>query len=275
MTYIAPTDLKDALSALDAGPYSVIAGGTDWYPAQGEKPISVDMLDISRIKGLRGISRTDAGWRIGAASTWSDLLSADLPTGFDGLKAAAREVGSVQIQNAGTIAGNLCNASPAADGVPPLLTLDCSVELSSKDALRVLPLTEFLLGPRQTALAPGELLTAILVPDVAGSRSAFVKLGARKYLVISIAMVAVRCTLADERVSDVRIAVGACSAVAQRLPDLEAALAGVQISQVGNIVAQADLSALAPIDDVRGSAGYRLDVVAPLIARAMKEATDE
>jgi CO/xanthine dehydrogenase FAD-binding subunit len=119
--YFAPTDLKDALAALAEGAPSVIAGGTDWYPAQGERPQRGAMLDISRVSGLNGIVHRDGAFRIGATATWSDVIAADLPAAFDGLKAAAREVGSVQIQNAGTVAGNLCNASPAADGVPPLL----------------------------------------------------------------------------------------------------------------------------------------------------------
>jgi CO/xanthine dehydrogenase FAD-binding subunit len=136
LEYLTPMSLDDALAALDAGELSIIAGGTDWYPAQGECPIECDILDVTRIAALRGISKAKDGWRIGAASTWSDVIAADLPAAFDGLKAAARDVGSVQIQNAGTIAGNLCNASPAADGVPPLLALKALVEICSAEGCR-------------------------------------------------------------------------------------------------------------------------------------------
>ena len=133
----------------------------------------------------------------------------------------------MQIQNAGTIGGNLCNASPAADGVPPLLALDAEVELASAAGTRRLPLAAFLHGPRRTARRPDELLTAVLIPAAATEgRSAFLKLGARRYLVISIAMVAARLATADGRVTAAALAVGACGPVATRLPAVEAALVG-------------------------------------------------
>lgn len=273
MDYFAPTDLKDALAALAEGAPSVIAGGTDWYPAQGERPQRGAMLDISRVSGLNGIVHRDGAFRIGATATWSDVIAADLPAAFDGLKAAAREVGSVQIQNAGTVAGNLCNASPAADGVPPLLSLDARVELASVRGTRTLELAAFLTGVRRTALAPDELVTGILVPDVSdGRRSAFVKLGARKYLVISIAMVAVTLEIEGCRISDVRIAVGSCAPVAVRLRGMEAAMEGCALDAVAGHLKLDHLGELAPIDDVRGTAGYRRDVVLPLIERAILEA---
>ena len=273
MQYSSPTRLEDALQLLATSAPSVIAGGTDWYPAQGEAPIKCDMLDVTRIEGLRGVERLETGWRIGAASTWSDVIAVDLPSAFDGLKAAAREVGSVQIQNAGTVAGNLCNASPAADGVPPLLALDASVEVRSADGLRIIPLDQFVTGVRRTALEKGELVSAILIPDMSDARkSAFAKLGARKYLVISIAMVAVSFEVERGVLHDVRIAVGACSPVALRLSGLEQQLEGQGFDVVGEILKDADLSALSPIDDVRGSWAYRLDVVRALIAQTVSEA---
>src|SRR5690606_23592351 len=121
---------------------------------------------------------------------------------------AALEVGSGQIQNVASIAGNLCNASPAADGVPGLMVLDAEVELRSATTTRRLPLEKFILGNRRTALAPGEMVTAIRVPKASTSgTSAFVKLGARRYLVISIAMAAVRLTVEDGRVGSAAVAV--------------------------------------------------------------------
>ena len=145
------------------------------------------------------------GWRLGATTTWAELIEAPLPPLFDGLKQAAREVGGRQIQNAGTVAGNLCNASPAADGVPPLLALDAEVELAGRAGTRRLPLAAFITGNRRTVLAPGELLVAIHVPKPAhDARSAFLKLGARRYLVISIAMAAATLEIEDGRVADAR-----------------------------------------------------------------------
>ena len=275
MRYHQPATLDDALAALGDGARAV-AGGTDYFPALGEGLPDGDVLDLTRVAGLRGISRTEEGWRIGATTTWTDVIRADLPAAFDGLKAAAREVGSIQIQNAGTVAGNLCNASPAADGVPPLLTLDASVEVTGAGGARTLPLAEFLTGPRRTALAPGELVTAILLPGTPpGARASFEKLGARRYLVISIAMVAALIVPGPEgRIASARISVGACSPVAARLPALEADLAGRPVADLDTpaLIRPDHLAPLAPIGDVRGTADYRIAAVAELIRRALHEA---
>ncbi len=178
--YVRPSRLEEALSAL-ARPHVVLAGGTDFYPARVGRAIDEDILDIGAIAELRGISTTAGGWRLGATTTWSELIEADLPPLFDGLKQAAREVGGRQIQNAGTLVGNLCNASPAADGVPGLLTLDAEVEIASRAGTRRLPLSRFITGVRRTALIPGELVVAIHIPKSAReTRSAFLKLGARR-----------------------------------------------------------------------------------------------
>ncbi|MBV8393683.1 MAG: xanthine dehydrogenase family protein subunit M [Alphaproteobacteria bacterium] len=268
--YLRPSRLEEALEAL-MRPHTVLAGGTDFYPARVGRAIDENVLDIGGIGALRGISTAGGGWRLGATTTWSDLIAADLPPLFDGLKQAAREVGGRQIQNAGTLAGNLCNASPAADGVPPLLALDAEVELAGHAGLRRLPLSQFIVGNRRTVLAPGELVVAIHVPrPMHAARSAFLKLGARRYLVISIAMAAATVEIDDGHVARARVAVGACSAVAQRLPLLEAALLGAPFDErLGHRVEATHLAPLSPIDDVRGSAAYRLDVVVTLLRRLL------
>lgn len=251
--------------------HTVLAGGTDFYPARVGRTIEEDVLDIGAIPILRGISSVSTGWRLGATTTWSELLEADLPPLFDGLKQAAREVGGRQIQNTGTLAGNLCNASPAADGVPCLLALDAEIEIASSAATRRLPLDQFITGVRHTALAPDELVVAIHIPRPAREvRSAFLKLGARRYLVISIAMAAATLEIADSRITAARIAVGACSAVAQRLPALEATLAGAPVDgHLADRVDRAHLVPLTPIDDVRGSAGYRSEAALVLLRRLL------
>jgi CO/xanthine dehydrogenase FAD-binding subunit len=276
--YLRPTALDDALRALAAGRPAILAGGTDFYAARVGRAPPDDVLDLTAIVELDGIREEADGWRIGARVTWSELLAARLPQGFDALKQAAGEVGGRQIQNCGTVAGNLCNASPAADGVPPLLALDASVELASARGRRVLPLGDFVLGSRKTACAADELVTAVLVPRrAAGARSVFLKLGARKYLVISIAMVAASVELAPDRtIARAAIAVGACSAVAQRLAQLERDLAGRRLAPgIGALVAAGHLAPLAPISDVRGTAGYRLDAAGTLVARALERLAHE
>lgn len=269
--YLRPTELDEALRALSGGP-TVLAGGTDFYPARVERPAREDVLDITALGALAGIVDEGHRYRIGALATWTDLLRADLPAWFDGLKAAARAVGGVQTQNTGTVCGNVCNASPAADGVPNLLALDAAIELSSLAGRRVLPLDRFILGNRRTLLRADELATALIVPKPPRpARSAFLKLGARKYLVISIVMVAAVVEQgADGRVAAARVAVGACSPVARRLPGLENALIGRRLDgRLGQAVDAAHLTELSPIDDVRGTAAYRHDAALTLLRRAL------
>jgi CO/xanthine dehydrogenase FAD-binding subunit len=269
--YARPSALKETLALL-AEPARLLAGGTDVFPGAGERPLTGRIIDISRLRELRGVVQTREGVRIGAATTWTDLVRADLPPAFNALRAAAREIGAIQIQNRGTIGGNLCNASPAADGVPPLLVLDAEVELASARGLRHMPLAKFITGNRRTLLQDDEILTAVIVPTPsAGARSTFLKLGARRYLVISIAMAAVLLDIApDGRVREARIALGACSAVAQRLAEAEATLIGRRAyAGLGEAVRAKHLEALTPIDDVRASAAYRREAALILVRRAV------
>ncbi|HHZ09134.1 MAG TPA: xanthine dehydrogenase family protein subunit M [Rhizobiales bacterium] len=273
--YARPETVEEALHLLGDGVWRILSGGTDFYPQLGDRPVRDNILDISSLAALRGIAETEAGFVIGAATRWIDIARHDLPPALGALRQAAREIGSIQVQNAGTIAGNLCNASPAADGVPPLMVLDAAVEVRSREASRRLCLSDFILGNRRTALRPGEMVTAIVVPRRAASGgSAFVKLGSRRYLVISIAMAAARLVAApDGTITDAAVAVGACSAVAQRLGFLEDALVGRSIwSDLGEAVHASDLAALTPIDDVRGSADYRREAALEIVRRAVRAA---
>jgi CO/xanthine dehydrogenase FAD-binding subunit len=272
--FLRPDLLEDAVRALAAGGWTVLAGGTDHFPARVIHQGDEDVLDITGIAGLRGIADERDHWRIGALTTWTDLIDAELPPVFDGLKAAAREVGGRQIQNRGTIGGNLCNASPAADGVPPLMSLEATVELASGAGLRSLPLDRFIRGNRRTDRRPDELITAIRVPKPRHeARARFFKLGARRYLVISIVMVAgVLEVDGSGSVATARIAVGACSAVARRLRALEADLAGRAVDgALAGVVTPDHLKPLAPIDDVRASAGYRQEAALVLVRRCLIE----
>jgi len=272
--YLRPTDLSAALRALKERQLTVLAGGTDFYPARVGQPLAEEVLDITALPGLRGV-RTQAGrYRIGALTTWSEILAMPLPAVFAGIKLAAREIGGRQIQNAATIAGNLCNASPAADGVPALLALDAEVELSALDGVRCIPLAAFVLGSRRTARLADELMTAILIPRWGpNSRSTFYKLGARRYLVISIAMVAATIEPGSAgRVGRVAVAVGSCSEAARRLDGLETKLRGAPLTPaLAELVQPEDLAPLTPLSDVRATSAYRLDAVATLVRRALAE----
>jgi N-methylhydantoinase B len=273
--YLRPRTLDEAVAMLAATPgCQLLAGGTDVFPARAGAEVWLNrdqrpLLDLSGIAALEGISATPAGWRLGALATWAQLCATPLPPAFDGLKLAARQVGGAQVQNRGTLLGNLCNASPAADGVPPLLTLEAQVELAGPGGTRVLPLASFLHGNRRTALAAGEIATALLVPrPPAGACGGFLKLGARSHLVISIAMVAGLFTLEGGIIRDVRLAVGACSATGQRLHLAEAALLGAAPDSARLVPEH--LATLAPIDDVRASASYRRHAALVLLRRLVE-----
>ncbi len=273
--YVRAHSLEEALGHLARAPARILAGGTDVYPGLVDRPLREPILDLTGVTGLRGISQRSDGFRIGALTTWSDVIRAELPAWFDGLKLAAREIGGVQIQNAGTVAGNICNASPAADGTVALLALDADVEVQGARGIRRMGLADFVLGPRRTALEPGEIVTALHVPapEERGA-SDFLKLGARHYLVISIAMVsAVIHVDGAGKVSRAGVAVGACSPVARRLPALEARLVGLSGGFAGALVA-GDLDVLSPISDVRASAEYRREAAVALVRRTLQACED-
>jgi CO/xanthine dehydrogenase FAD-binding subunit len=274
MVYFRPETVEEAAQILAEQGGSILSGGTDFFPALSDRQVTGTVVDISAIGSMRGIVTTAHEHRIGALTTWTDVITSSLPPSFDALKCAAGEIGGVQIQNRGTVAGNLCNASPAADGVPPLLALDAEVELVSKKASRRVPLSAFITGNRKTLRHPDEILSAVVVPRTMDpAKSTFLKLGARRYLVISIAMVAV-IIKADERgrVAEARVAVGSCSRTAQRLPGLESELSGLPArSGIGSLVRREHLASLLPIDDIRATASYRMDVALTLISRALED----
>lgn len=271
--FVRPEKIDEAVSLLRDRAWTIVAGGTDFYPGLRDQAISSPVMDVSALSGLKSIGSDSAGWRIGALATWSDLIKCDLPIAFDALKLAAREVGSVQIQNRATIVGNLCNASPAADGVPPLLVLDAEVELTSVSGKRMLALTDLIKGNRNISRRQDELITGILIPASATTGSShFLKLGVRKYLVISIAMVAARLSAAaDGTIREAAISVGSCSEVAQRLTNLEQQLIGHgSTTELRSIVTPGHLDVLNPIDDVRAAKEYRLKAAHELVCRALK-----
>ena len=271
-SYLRPVMLEEALDALVAGTPTIVAGGTDFYPARVGRPLVEDVLDVTGIPGLRGITEQDDHFLIGALTTWTDIIRADLPDSFLTLKLAAREVGGVQVQNSGTVVGNVCNASPAADGVPCLLALDATVVLGSTSGQREVAVADFIRGNRKTIRRPDELVLGLRVPRTRpGATSDFVKLGARKYLVISIVMVAaVLETSSTGTIDRIRIAVGSCSEVAKRLLSLEQDLVGRRIeSDLEHVVREDHFGVLAPINDVRGSADYRMEAAMTLVRRVV------
>lgn len=268
--YLRPETVEAAIAALGARPeLRVLAGGTDVYPALNPDAADAALLDITGIAALRGVRQDAGGLRLGALATWTDVQRAPLAPGYRALQQAGREVGSPQIQNAATVVGNLCNASPAADGTVALMALDAQVQIAGPAGTRQVPVAEFVTGVRRVALGPGEIVTALHLPAARGA-SQFLKLGARKYLVISIAMVAARAELdAEGRIARASVAVGSCSPVARRLPALEAALVGARRGDLAAVIRPELIEGLAPISDVRADAAYRAAVVPVLVRRAL------
>lgn len=272
--FLRPGTLNEALEALQQTRGTILAGGTDLFPAFTGSQLTGTVIDISRVAELESVRFTDDFVEIGARTTWSEVLRAGLPRGFDGLRAAAREVGSIQIQNSATIGGNICNASPAADGVAALLALDAEVTLASHAGSRRVLLADFVQGNRKTARQANEIMTSVRIPRRwQNAASSFLKLGARRYLVISIVMVAVNLiTDSDGLLREAAICVGSCSPKALRLRELEQALVGLPLGpQLRRVPASAHFAVLSPIDDVRATAAYRLEAAQTLVRRALDE----
>jgi len=272
VAYFRPQTIDEALEIRAAREVLILAGGTDVYPAKAARAGWGDMrhpdvMDISAINGLRGISEERDKLRFGAMTTWTDLRHAALRPAFTCYQVAAHLVGGAQVQNRGTLVGNICTASPAGDGIPCLMTLDADVELRSASGLRVMPIGEFFLGYRKTVVRPDEIVTALLIPRPHESaRGQFLKLGARKYLVISIVMGSAVLTAGEDGlIIGARVAVGACTPVARRLSELESALVGRSVDEAAEVVEARHLESLAPIDDVRASAAFRQSAATSLV----------
>ena len=281
MRYEAPESLDTAIALLagEDGVGRVLAGGTDLLVQLRAEMIAPDLVvDIKNISEMQAIDTENGGFRIGAAVTGMDLMDHEgFAKAWPGVIDGVKLIGSIQVKGRATIGGNLCNASPAADGVPALLALEAELEIAGRNSIRRLAIPEFILGNRRTALGEGELVTAICIKKRSpAARSSFQKLGARRYLVISIAMVAVVLDVDDSgKINHARVAVGSCSEVAQRLPTLEAALIGGLINdELGMLITSDAFSPLSPIGDIRADANYRMTAAHNLIRRALADLGD-
>lgn len=277
--YFVPRTLDEALDVLAAGPATVLAGGTDLMPQSrsGKRPIGARLLNIRRVAGLAGISESGGTVRIGALTTISELYEHPLVRErLPVLWSACDHFASGQIRNAGTLGGNICNASPAGDTLVPLLVLGASVVLASaarRATPRRLPLAEFLLGPGRTALAADELLTAVELPlPASGWVDRYLKFGTRPALDISTVAIGIGGRWADGRLADARVALGAVAPTAVRIAAAEQALAGgaLDAARIDATVAAAD-AAIRPISDVRATDWYRHELVRNLLRRLLSD----
>lgn len=278
--YWAPDSLREALARLRGGEVTILAGGTDLMPQShaGRVRLKRGLLNIRRVAELARIERVDGGIRIGALATVSELMRDPLVREHCGiLVEACDHFASDQLRNAATIGGNVCNASPAGDTLPPLLVLDALAELASmpngRIETRLVALAEFFLGPGKTVRAPNELLAAIRVPlPPSGFRGRFFKFGTRPALDIAGVAIGLGGVKRGRALDRVRVAYGAVAPIPMRARATEAALEGTVLDETGIArVAAVARDEVRPIDDVRASAWYRRELVCNMTRRMLDD----
>src|SRR4051794_542315 len=275
--YFQPQRLNDALALLAQYGESarIVAGGTDVVVelSRGIRPTST-LIDVTAIPGLRRIGLTDGIISLGSLTTHNDVVASPLCRQYAlPLAQACWEVGAPQIRTRGTVAGNLITASPANDTITPLVALGAEIVLLSAGGERVLRLEDFYLGVRRTALASDELLREIRFPAMhENQRGRFVKLGLRRAQAISVIDAAVVLTFAGTTVTKASIALGSLAPTIVRAETAENFLTGKTLTPaVCSEAAALACAAVAPIDDIRGSATYRLQTLHNLLARTLEE----
>ena len=275
MEFLRAASVDEALAAAGDGA-AFVAGGTNLVPDVffGRKKIA-RAVDISRLDELRFIEEADGKVRIGALATVTDLLDSGLiRDAASPLYESALEFAGPLVRNRASVAGNLMDASPAADLAPPLLAQDAVVELASAEGERVLPLSEFFLDYRKTAAGPEELMTAIVIdPLGAEDRCAYYKLQLRRAMAIAVVGVAVVLRMEESVCAGAAIGMGAVAAVPYRAHAAEAHLRGQEIGEAEiEAAAAAAADGARPIDDVRASAAYRRKMCGVLVRRLLKKA---
>ena len=257
----------------------VLAGGTDLLVLLKDRKLKAEVvMSLSGIRDLNFIrAEKGRGVTLGALATHSSVAASPvIRRQFPDLAEACFQVSCVQIQNLGTVGGNLCNASPAADAAPPLLLADAILILASTRGERSVSIHDFFLAPRQTVLKPDEILKEIFIPEVSGRRGAtYLKLGRRRAMEIAIVGVGVAVHLngSDQVASKCRIALGSVAPTPLRARKAEGILTGQEITdQLIEEAAEVAAKEASPISDIRGGAEYRLDMIRVLCRRAARAA---
>jgi CO/xanthine dehydrogenase FAD-binding subunit len=278
--YIIPKTIEEACDLLwkAEGKAKVVAGGTDLVIGLRNGDHSPQSLvDITRIEELRKIEEIDGSISIGAAATHSELASDSLVKKYGKvLSNAASEIGSPQIRNVGTIGGNIVNASPAADTIPPLMVLNAMGKVVSRDGVKNVPLVDLFKGPYQTNLKPHELLVQILFPKLSSERrSSFVRLARRDAMAIARMSIAVVLKIEKNRIEDIRIAVGSVTPTPQRMSEAEAYLRGKSPDEESLQKASLKVSeTMIQQSGIRPSTSYKRPVIEALFVRAMRKALE-
>jgi CO/xanthine dehydrogenase FAD-binding subunit len=259
MEVLRPRTLQEALVRRAEQPDALaIRGGTDvMVELNFDRVRPSAILDLGEVEELAGWSREAGSLRIGAGVTYAELAQGELADELPALAEASRTVGSPQIRNRGTIGGNLGTASPAGDALPPLLVAEAEVELTRADGIRRIPVRDFLVGPKRSALAADELITAVIVPTLSGAQT-FMKVGPRNAMVIAVCSLAVAV---DRERDELRASFGSAGPV----PGL------VRVPlQDADTLGEAVVVAASPIDDVRGTSAYRRHSLGVLARRGVE-----
>jgi CO/xanthine dehydrogenase FAD-binding subunit len=279
--YIAPSSAQEAITLLSEGGDNAcpLAGGTDLIVDLKHNPGNIKLLvDISSIPEFQGIEETPEGLRIGSTSTFSSIMTSLVcQQKTPAIVSAAHTVGAIQTRNLGTLGGNLVTCVPSADSAPSLMVLDALLTLTGPDGSREIPIEEFFLGPRKTALKPHELLVSVLIPKSSlGKPSVFLKQGLRKGQALALVNAAASLRLdKDSNIIEARLALGAVAPTPLRALKAEAYLQGKPATdEVFSEAADIAVSEAKPIDDFRASANYRRQIIRVFSERVLKQSAE-
>jgi carbon-monoxide dehydrogenase medium subunit len=277
--YHQPKTLEEALEYLNTLELAIpLAGGTDLIPTIREEVCQPDnLVDLNNITELNYIREEDDYIKIGATTTHSQLSTSQLiEEKGQALHDAVMSLGSPQIRNRGTLAGNLCNASPAADTAPPLLILNAEATITSNNDIRVIPLEDLFAGPKINSLEPNELVTEIRFPTPpSNSGSAFHRIGRRKAFTLSVVSSAAYLEMEQDIIADMRIAFGSVAITPLRLNQIEKEQKGKQLTdEVIEHLSETVINLVEPITDVRGTDEYRRDMCPVLMKRSLETARE-
>ena len=277
MNYHTPASFKDAaqLASAATGTTRFLAGGTDVLVQMRSGMVTPDdLIDLKKIDGVRDVTRTaDGGWRIGIAVSGAQMgahdgLCADWPGVVEGMEL----VGSTQVQGRATLVGNLCNGSPAADGVPGLVAAGASVTVTGPEGARDVAVEDIPTGPGKTALGKGEVISAVNLPARgSGGGDAYLRFIPRTEMDIAVVGCAVNLTLEGQTITAARVALGAVAPTVLLVEDAAKAIIGTSLDDAAlDALATAASAACNPIDDKRGTVEFRTEVAGVLVKRAAK-----
>ncbi len=279
MRFEAPTSIDDAVALLagEGGISRVLAGGTDVLVQLRSGMVEPDLVvDLKRIPGMFDIADEDGGWRIGAAVPAIQMKEhSALAAAWPGVVEAANLIGSTQVHNRATLAGNLCNGSPAADSVPAMIAADAVVRLHGPNGTRDVPVGDIPTGPGKTSLAQGEIVGSVYLPGrPGGSGDAYLRFIPRSEMDIAVVGAGVSLNMDGDTVTSARVALGAVAPTVRLVAEAAAALEGRTIDQAADDLAAAASAACSPIDDKRGTVEFRTRVAGVLAVRAARIAAD-